>query len=67
MRNFHIISIKKQIPMNTVTIAIKMDIQLITIFSTYQIHQRITIRGEKKKVIIINQEIKIKTKIKEHL
>jgi len=53
--------------MNTVTIAIKMDIQLITIFSTYQIHQRITIRGEKKKVIIINQEIKIKTKIKEHL
>ena len=41
--NSHIISIKKQIPTNTANIAIKMGTLLITVFSTYQIHQIITI------------------------
>jgi len=57
MGNFYRISIKKQILTNTVHIAIKMVILLITVSSTHQI-QRIT-KGEKRKIIIINQEIKI--------
>jgi len=52
MRSFHIISIKKQIPTNTATTAIKMDIPLIICFSTHQIHQIIII-GKKRKIIII--------------
>jgi len=61
MGNFHIISIKKQIQTNTATIAIKMGIILIIVFSTHQIYQIITI-GEKRKIIIINQEKKNKNK-----
>jgi len=61
MGNFHIISIKKQIPKNTATITIKMGILLITVFSTHRIQRKITI-GEKRKEIIINQGIKIKNR-----
>jgi len=48
MGNIHIISIKKQIPTNTATIVIKMDILLKPVFSTHYIHQRITIGGKEK-------------------
>jgi len=44
MGNFYIIFNKEEkIPSNTMTIAIKLDILLITIFSTHQIRQKITI------------------------
>jgi len=64
MRNFHIILIKKQIPTNMATIAIKMGILLITVFSTHQIHQIIIIR-KKRQIKVINRKITIK--IDEHL
>jgi len=46
--NSHIISIKKQIPTNTVNIAIKMGTLLITVSSTHQIHQIVTIERKEK-------------------
>jgi len=61
MGNSHIILIKKQIPTNTVNIAIKMGTLLITVSSTHRIHQIITIE-EKRKILIISQETKIKIK-----
>jgi len=46
--NSHIISIKKQIPTNTVNIAIKMGTLLTTVSSTHQIHQIVTIERKEK-------------------
>jgi len=53
---------------NEETIVIKIGVLQIPafffffFFSTHQFHHRITI-GEKRKIVIINQEIKIKIKV----
>ena len=48
MGNFYIISIQKPIPTNTATIAVKMGISQITVFSTHQIPPNNNYREEKK-------------------